>query len=1095
VRDGSDWYKDLAGEIDLTDALPVGEMSPKDFFSLELGLFFLAEYFPDEPVGALWPLLSGYVLGPAHLWPIVRRLRILLGDNARRGYWRHNLNDYRRIPLNLRGFDHGSTERVTDRSVFASQSTVVCADRQRAYREALDTPVPYVIDPNRELAEPGATYSFKRRDGHTELVSIPGFVVPKPAPRNLETVTARQRAAVSVKVSALRAAARRIERILEDFPEETNRDFPARLKKVRYAAVDRANGNLVEAPKTLEIDGVAHLVGLMNSGKSTLADLLTVERVAAHFHVTLVLPSVSDVMAKTSFLRRLGIRAVPLIGNSSRAEHADRYWRTTLEASPTPFPEAEDPAARFAAAACLLDPHRHTNRPEWDPLPLAEAPCRSMLRDDEGGIFDCPLLAVCPAQAAEREVADAQVWVTTAQGLALTKAGPSQARMRWLEMVQHHSDLIIVDEADVVQNILDGMFLQTEVLSASRQGWTDRTSIGTRAGLDRADRRPLRDKKVNKFNRFDRIHGRAVDEFYHLALDHEELREIISGSPFTGHRLLLSASRILHGIALDDHQSDSDLEDAADDFFRLHLEQLANDSLERTVEGFEDLVTELKEEFPDEETVTAILNDWLRRHNPDPEQDGGRRAAALSPKLPILRLLLLAGYWASRITSSFFELSTLYPGAAEHLDLADPDTFWQHQPPRDYQPFVPEAPMGNLLALQWLPVRQGDTGALRVLWVRGIGRWLLHHLHDLLAPEGVDGPHTLLTSATSYIPGSSYYHVAVPPTAVLREPEADRKALRTSVAEQLTIRRADKSPVFVSGRYGAEREDALRAMVTGICTPRPGQSVSVLERVRDGLSELRRQVLFVVQSGLEAKFVAEYVNTHTRYTARNITPDAAEAGAFGLHRRLVGSFASTGADILVAAEMAIQRGYNILNKERTAALGAVFYLVRPHPPANDPAFPLSLISQDAMAVLANPKIDPDSVFEAAKKVQKSAYKYWYGLMSLPVFYRRLADPRVRDAFIGNALVPFSQTVGRTIRGNAPTHVLLCDGAFMPRRARGDGAPDTVRTSLLLGMQDKLHTLLLPPPPGAPLERVLEHSLAEATWSLQEHLLTTLRLGG
>jgi hypothetical protein len=192
--------------------------------------------------------------------------------------------------------------------------------------------------------------------------------------------------------------------------------------------------------------------------------------------------------------------------------------------------------------------------------------------------------------------------------------------------------------------------------------------------------------------------------------------------------------------------------------------------------------------------------------------------------------------------------------------------------------------------------------------------------------------------------------------------------------------------------------------------------------------------------------------------------------------------------------MAIQRGYNILNKERTAALGAVFYLVRPHPPANDPGFPLSLIAQDAMSVLAEPAVNPVSVYEAAKTVQKAAYKYWYGLMSRPVFYRRLRDTRVRDAFISNALVPFSQTVGRTIRGNAPTHVLLCDAAFMPRRARGDTAPDTVRTSLLLGMQDKLHTLLLPPA-SATLDAALEHTLAEATWSLQEHLLTNLRLGG
>jgi hypothetical protein len=66
---------------------------------------------------------------------------------------------------------------------------------------------------------------------------------------------------------------------------------------------------------------------------------------------------------------------------------------------------------------------------------------------------------------------------------------------------------------------------------------------------------------------------------------------------------------------------------------------------------------------------------------------------------------------------------------------------------------------------------------------------------------------------------------------------------------------------------------------------------------------------------------------------------------------MITKFPESGDDILVAAEMAIQRGYNILNANRTLALGAVFYLARIHPPPTDPKFPLSLINQRAMAYL------------------------------------------------------------------------------------------------------------------------------------------------
>ncbi|SPT51278.1 hypothetical protein [Actinomadura madurae] len=171
-----------------------------------------------------------------------------------------------------------------------------------------------------------------------------------------------------------------------------------------------------------------------------------------------------------------------------------------------------------------------------------------------------------------------------------------------------------------------------------------------------------------------------------------------------------------------------------------------------------------------------------------------------------------------------------------------------------------------------------------------------------------------------------------------------------------------------------------------------------------------------------------------------MTPDADDPGQYGLHRRMITKFPESGDDILVAAEMAIQRGYNILNANRTAALGAVFYLARIHPPPTDPKFPLSLINQRAMAYLLDPagsSMPLSSVAEAAKKLGNKARADWYNLMSRPVFFRRLDDRTERPAFVANALVPMGQTIGRSIRGHQPTHVILTDAAFAPRHADPD----------------------------------------------------------
>src|SRR5262249_25677246 len=153
------------------------------------------------------------------------------------------------------------------------------------------------------------------------------------------------------------------------------------------------------------------------SGKTTLADLITIDGVRNRSkRVCLVVSSVGDVYAKVSFLQALGIGAVPLIGRSSRGEHAARYWRTMIEEPAVLVPDEfnhPDPTAGYANTSCLLEPYRQTLRPDWAPLRPEEFPCRGRLREvgvESAQACDCPLLPVCPAQKALREVATAQVW-------------------------------------------------------------------------------------------------------------------------------------------------------------------------------------------------------------------------------------------------------------------------------------------------------------------------------------------------------------------------------------------------------------------------------------------------------------------------------------------------------------------------------------------------------------------------------------------------------------------------------------------------------------------------------------------------------------
>lgn len=808
MRDSSGWLARLPKDL-RAEGFPEQIMPVVGFCRVELGLYFLTRHFPGEPVGVLQPVLSGYVRGSEDLDAITRRVRHRMGDAARRGYWRKLLNQYMRLPDALRWFDRTDdpARRVNDDTVFATRPSSVCAGREDTYAAALDDPLVYRPASQYPPAEAGKRYAFTTA-GATEYVRFPDRL-PAAAPLPLMSpVPARRRERWTVSFAGdLAPVAEWIDEQLADRPDITNRNWKRRLDDLRFSVADPSAGQLRDGPEEFTIDGVEHIVGLMNSGKTTLADLITIDGVKNRSkRVCLVVGSVGDVYAKVSFLRVLGIEAVPLIGRSSRGEHAARYWRTMVEEAEVLVPDEDhpaDPAAAYANTACLLEPHRQTLRPDWAPLRPEDFPCRGRLREvgnEQAHACDCPLLPVCPVQKALREVATAQVWVTTPQCLVASKADPSSAEMRWLEQAQHDMDLMIIDEADAVQQVLDTRFVQDEELVATEKGWSHRMTGHTNTALAGTGMAPAADPDVQRWHEYLQIHQQAVFTLNRLALSPaaQQLRDLLGGATFTAHSLFRQAARMLHGLPRTG-EGDKTAEDAAEDFYQKHLQNLAEEPFDATGHGLQEAVSQLTRLQRDDGAVRAALDEWI---------DATATAAAkqdgyLERHRGLLRLVIEAAIWSARITTTFFEMGTLYPSVHERLQLPDEETFWLDQPPRDYRPLVPEAPMGNILALRWAPGRGGGA-LLQMLWVHGVGRWLLHHAHDLLACEGIEGPHVILTSATSWLPGSSFYHIPVTPTAVLRQPGTDRTALLTST---MVVRPAksggDGDPIFVSGAKAA----------------------------------------------------------------------------------------------------------------------------------------------------------------------------------------------------------------------------------------------------------------------------------------------------
>jgi len=134
-------------------------------------------------------------------------------------------------------------------------------------------------------------------------------------------------------------------------------------------------------------------------------------------------------------------------------------------------------------------------------------------------------------------------------------------------------------------------------------------------------------------------------------------------------------------------------------------------------------------------------------------------------------------------------------------------------------------------------------------------------------------------------------------------------------------------------------------------------------------------------------------------------------------------------------------------------------------------------------------MSPGEAGDITRQLRSDARHLWFDVIGRPVQFRTI-DDRYRTAFVANNLVPMSQTIGRSIRGNQPTRVLLCDAAFAERLARNDTAPDTVRTSLVVATDVLLSGLLRAPAPGASADEERMHAINEAVWGLLGHLVCT-----
>lgn len=412
--------------------------------------------------------------------------------------------------------------------------------------------------------------------------------------------------------------------------------------------------------------------------------------------------------------------------------------------------------------------------------------------------------------------------------------------------------------------------------------------------------------------------------------------------------------------------------------------------------------------------------------------------------------------------------------------------------PRDLVSVLPVPPTGRIFGYYYRKdeSRAGDVPLgepapstarrLSVFEYSNIGRWYVSQFHHLLTNlDGKAGPHVIALSGTSWLPDSSRWHFDAAPKAVLDPSDMSKQAIAKSTftfLPQFTEENGQLQPIEVSGH------PRMIEQLTKVAANLAGGRDSVNAPLSNELDELtrlaekdpqhwanRQRILLLVNSYDQVKAVAHEIAIRMfelpdrdQVVALVRAADGSEEwlpyGTIG--RGAIEGFAQTRGKILIAPLQAIGRGYNILNQDRSnedpnrelvAALGSIYFLMRPMPQPYD--------SHDIARKLNRQTLDwcNDPTFKVWKV--NGLYQKGTALRNYATRQRRILETRntysslsvsMRNDLAATTAGLVIQACGRLVRGGVPFRACFVDAKWAPRTARGDG-PDTPEHSLLAAM--------------------------------------------
>lgn len=902
---------------------------------------------------------------------------------------------------------------------------------------------------------------------------------------------------ITIPLQELYQIAEEMDRLDKEHPERRSGNWTQRLNHFEIKVPNKGSG-LIPENTSINLSGIKHLIGLPGAGKTTLLMVSAVWLGKKGYKVMLVFPSIEVARRYMGDLEFYGVKVGMLVGQNptTRRNHADRIAETIAASGEQGgFAYTLDGADSFAFN-CLLPAYSTAETSLWG---FGNAPCNKILQNSSQGEvkeYLCPVWTMCGRNKAPRDLIDANIWVGHIMSMDTTV--PYQAideQIRYFELMARTFDLVIFDEADMVQSNLDSYGLAQLNLS----GGDD--SIH-RTILEQVHNPLSRNKTYLLADRTIELYSRNMAEFgshntFLLSLLHNihpRLKKRFEGQLLTVSQIITEIIDEFKPLSSRDYLSDAEVKlkfkkiRALKDFWEDSAKKAFYDrtGTEIAEENFniiscsETLKRDVNELRSNWKELINLFRRYLAENLVQKRDVIVDKIASIFLKIcfpnsdpphltrDVIPLLVGITFVVYSYQRTVPETRTMVAEGLIKEPLLNPPLS------NSLRRFTPENLIGFLSGVQYsfsnARTNRHNSSNVTLAHVTFVGapRMLMHRFNSLLeADSRENAPAVLMTSATSYLEASPAYHIDVYPDYLLKPKDKEENTEYIVPSEYTFLRLKDKDikheyrPLRYSGG-GEARDQNLLKMVDQLVENGKNSEVRKAIRNFDVRKGIHRKAAFVVNGYQQVRDIKQHIDRRypemgkrTKAVVRYLK-EGEKSSDYVTTSQCEALGDDENCDLIIFPMMAIGRGVNIVftkgARERDAAIGSIYFLTRPHPKTDDTQL-LSSLAGKATQKFDRREFLPDDkltdIYAAWNNARSDIYRDIRRLLEEPLMASRLGIELFKP-FTANQMVAILQTIGRGMRNACPVSVYFVDAAWAPQTAMGK--PDSPRDSMLVQMR-------------------------------------------